>query len=98
MQIYNNIAIFTGWESKQEVTFDVWYQLIKRNFERNFWVDSSYTSLSQDPHPDFINRRNIYKDCVGATPQWTDYQLRPNFPIAIALVCHEILTVLLSGL
>jgi glycogen debranching enzyme len=37
--------------------------------------------------PSIINRRGIYKDVAGSGPgrEWSDYQLRPNFPIAMAL-------------
>lgn len=34
-----------------------------------------------------VNRRGIYKDVFGSGPdhEWSDYQLRPNFPIAMTV-------------
>lgn len=44
--------------------------------------DSKYTG-----NPKMINRRGIYKDVFGSGPgrEWSDYQFRPNFPIAMTV-------------
>ncbi|KAF6018830.1 AGL [Bugula neritina] len=76
------------WSHSQLVTFSVWSNLIERNFEKYFFVDGTYTSTDVDPHPELINKHNIYKDLVGSSTAWTDYQLRPNFPIAIVVAPH----------
>jgi glycogen debranching enzyme len=40
-----------------------------------------------DVQPSLINRRGIYKDVYrsGAGREWSDYQFRPNFPIAMTV-------------
>jgi glycogen debranching enzyme len=40
-----------------------------------------------DINPTVVNRRGIYKDVYGsgAGREWSDYQFRPNFPIAMAV-------------
>jgi len=71
--------------SGDSITYRQWSELIKQNFEKHFYVDANPSS--PDTRRDLINRRGMYKDTVGATAPWTDYQLRPNFPIALAVVC-----------
>lgn len=70
------------------MTFDQWGSLIKKNFEPCFWVPPAHQPVHHDDlHPEMINRRLIYKDSYGAIWPWADYQLRPNFPIAMVVVC-----------
>nr|XP_018912835.1 PREDICTED: glycogen debranching enzyme [Bemisia tabaci] len=73
----------TTWSYKE------WNKRIQDNFEKYFWV-----STSPDPNekrPDLVNRKGIYKDTYGASQPWTDYQLRPNFPVAM-VVAPELFT------
>ena len=59
-------------------TYKEWNLKILTNFEKYFFV-------SEDSKEDLINRRNIYKDTFGATIRWMDFQLRPNFLVAMVV-------------
>lgn len=70
------------------VTYEEWAELIQANFEKHYFVP-------QNPNEDvnyainsaMVSRRGIYKDVYG-TPkdrEYSDYQLRPNFPVAMAV-------------
>lgn len=73
------------------VSYSQWDQQLQQSFEAGFWV-------SRDPHdpnekrPDLVHKRGIYKDTYGASSPWCDYQLRPNFTIAM-VVAPELFTV-----
>ncbi|KAI0820793.1 glycoside hydrolase family 13 protein [Trametes gibbosa] len=70
------------------VTYKEWSDLLQASFEKCYYVPA-------DPHKDaeynvkssIINRRGIYKDVYGsgAGREWSDYQFRPNFPIAMTV-------------
>ena len=62
----------------QKFTFKQWNLKILTNFEKYFYV-------SDDSKEDLINRRNIYKDTLGATIRWMDFQLRPNFLVTMVV-------------
>lgn len=64
-------------------TFAQWADRIRASFERHFWVPP--TPAAPDARPDLVHRRAIYKDTHGASRPWADYQLRCNFPVAMAL-------------
>lgn len=62
-----------------------WDRKIQENFEKKFYISHD----PQDPeekHPQLVHKRGIYKDSLGALSPWCDYQLRPNFPIAMVVV------------
>uniref|UniRef100_A0A1I8PA84 Glycogen debranching enzyme n=1 Tax=Stomoxys calcitrans TaxID=35570 RepID=A0A1I8PA84_STOCA len=59
-------------------TWKEWAHRIGENFEKCFFV----TETEKAP---LANKKNIYKDCYGASQGWTDYQLRCNFPISMVV-------------
>ncbi|CAJ0748854.1 1843_t:CDS:2, partial [Entrophospora sp. SA101] len=68
------------------ITFFEWNDLIQNSFEKYFYVpldlkdDSKYALNTK-----LVNRRGIYKDIYRSTKEYEDYQLRPNFPIAMVV-------------
>jgi glycogen debranching enzyme len=70
------------------VTYREWDDLIQDSFEKSYYVP---LDPSEDKeyfiNPTLVNRRGIYKDVVGSGPgrEWSDYQFRPNFPIAMTV-------------
>ncbi|CAG9760960.1 unnamed protein product [Ceutorhynchus assimilis] len=62
-------------------TFKEWAEKIQANFEKKFFV--GLKPSADEVRPDLVNKKNMYKDCFGASQSWTDYQLRCNFPIAM---------------
>ena len=68
------------------VDFSTWASKIRTNFERCYYIPLSPSSdLSHDLTPSLINRRGIYKDLYRAGKPYEDYQLRANFPVAMAV-------------
>ncbi|KAF5292269.1 hypothetical protein FQR65_LT11232 [Abscondita terminalis] len=65
-------------------SFKKWSEKIQNHFEQCFWIDTNKTQ--NEIRPDLVNKRGIYKDCYGASQEWTDFQLRCNFPIAMVTV------------
>ncbi|KAL8696331.1 MAG: hypothetical protein Q9224_002851 [Gallowayella concinna] len=72
--------------SGDEITFKAWVTKLQDNFERCYYVppdpsdDGSY-----DVNTAMVNRRGIYKDLYRSGKEYEDYQLRPNFPIAMTV-------------
>ena len=67
------------------VRFSWWDQAIQQAFEASFWV-SGEAGDPLETRPDLVHKHSIYKDSVGAASAWCDYQLRPNFSIAMVVV------------
>ncbi|KAI9673838.1 MAG: hypothetical protein M1829_003956 [Trizodia sp. TS-e1964] len=70
----------------QNVSFQEWASKIESNFERCFYIPiNSSDDKNHDVNPKTVNRRGIYKDLYRSGKEYEDYQLRPNFPIAMAV-------------
>ncbi|OAC97710.1 glycoside hydrolase family 133 protein [Mucor lusitanicus CBS 277.49] len=71
---------------EKTITFKYWNDLLQKNFERVYYVpqepaqDKDYDVISK-----IVNRRGIYKDVYKATEAYTEYQLRPNLFVAMAV-------------
>ncbi len=78
--------------SGQNISFEEWASKIQQNFERCYYVpvDPKEDAL-YDINSFLVNRRGIYKDLYKAGKEYEDYQLRPNFPIAMT-VAPELFT------
>ncbi|GAP83394.2 putative glycogen debranching enzyme [Rosellinia necatrix] len=69
-----------------DITFSDWADLLKSRFEYSYYVpknpsdDNKYAVNSA-----IINRRGIYKDLFRSGKEYEDYQLRPNFAIAMTV-------------
>ncbi|XP_072219597.1 glycogen debranching enzyme isoform X2 [Leuresthes tenuis] len=73
------------------ISYSQWNQQLQQSFEAGFWV-SGDPHDPNEKHPDLVHKRGIYKDSYGASSPWCDYQLRPNFTIAM-VVAPELFTV-----
>ncbi|CEP64670.1 bifunctional 4-alpha-glucanotransferase/amylo-alpha-1,6-glucosidase LALA0_S13e00298g [Lachancea lanzarotensis] len=75
-----------------KITFADWDNLVQLNFERKFYVPKDQSDDEKfDIDPTLVNRRGIYKDLYKSGKDYEDYQLRPNFAIAMT-VAPELFT------
>lgn len=66
------------------VSYSQWNEQIQSSFQSHFWV-SGDPHDPNEKHPELVHKRGIYKDSHGASSPWCDYQLRPNFTIAMVV-------------
>lgn len=68
------------------ITYGAWATKLKQSFEHCYYVPSDEKEWSAyDVNPKIVNRRGIYKDVYKGKKEYRDYQLRPNFPIAMTV-------------
>ncbi|XP_046883319.1 glycogen debranching enzyme isoform X2 [Hypomesus transpacificus] len=73
------------------VSYEDWNRKIQKNFEKLFFV-SGDPDDPREQQPELVHKAGIYKDSYGASSPWCDYQLRPNFTIAM-VVAPELFSV-----
>lgn len=79
---------YSGVKNKdgKAVSFRDWAAKIRDNFERCYYVPENASEDSKyDVNSSVVNRRGIYKDTYKCSKEYRDYQLRPNFPIAMTV-------------
>lgn len=79
---YSDVSIGNG----KRISFADWAKLIKDNFEHCFYVPRVKSEDGQyDVDSSIVNRRGIYKDLYRGGKGYEDYQLRPNYTIAMSV-------------
>ncbi|RMX46887.1 hypothetical protein pdam_00020742 [Pocillopora damicornis] len=71
---------------QDELSYKEWSLKIQNAFEEHFWIPEDPKDKKQQGDEDkLVHRRGIYKDTVGATHRFTDYQFRPNLCVAMVV-------------
>ncbi|KAI1007537.1 Glycogen debranching enzyme [Podosphaera aphanis] len=84
--IYRHTGVSTTCSSKPFISFSEWANLLEANFNRCYYIPIDPSDdVNYDVNPNIINRRGIYKDLYKSGKEYEDYQLRPNFPIAMTV-------------
>ncbi|KAJ3105154.1 hypothetical protein HDU97_008436 [Phlyctochytrium planicorne] len=74
-------------DSEKTIAYSQWNDMLGKNFEKFFYIpkDPREEGGYAIDRPELVNRRGIYKDTVGASQAFADYQLRPNFLVALVV-------------
>lgn len=84
--LYEPDGVEMGTYGGKKIGFGAWAELIQTNFERCYHVPlSSADDAHYDLDPRIVNHRGIYKDLYRSGKSYEDYQLRPNFAIALTV-------------
>ncbi|KAJ5267653.1 Glycogen debranching enzyme [Penicillium angulare] len=83
-KIYPHEGVDVG--DGKSVSFKEWADKIKNSFERCYYIPINPSEDGQyEVDANIVNRRGIYKDLYKSGKPFEDYQLRANFPIAMAV-------------
>lgn len=70
----------------QEVTFQDWNDKLQKSFEYAYYIPvEPADDKLYDIDSGIVHRRGIYKDLYRSSKAYEDYQLRPNFAIAMCV-------------
>ncbi|EMC91216.1 glycoside hydrolase family 13 protein [Baudoinia panamericana UAMH 10762] len=70
----------------QLITYGAWAAKLKSSFEHAYYIPTNPDEWKDyDVNPKIVNRKGIYKDVHRGKKEYRDYQLRPNFPIAMTV-------------
>lgn len=84
--LYRHTGVSTTHISKTFISFSEWACVIKSNFNRCYYIPIAPSDDTEyDVNSKIINRRGIYKDLYRSGKEYEDYQLRPNYPIAMTV-------------
>ncbi|KLJ07169.1 hypothetical protein EMPG_17339 [Blastomyces silverae] len=86
--MHDGVKIGSGSTATTEtiITFSDWAGRIHENFNRAYYIPLHPADDSQhDIDPSIVHRRGIYKDLYKSSNPYQDYQLRPNFAIAMVV-------------
>lgn len=81
---YKGVTVNRPDFTEEQKSFEEWTNAIQRNFEKDFFI-STVPNQANEPNPELIVRRGMYKDCFNATQFWSNFQLRPNFCVAMVV-------------
>ena len=72
--------------SGEKIKFSDWASKIRGSFEHCYYVPLDTEDDARfDVNSTMVNRRGMYKDLYRSGKEYEDYQLRPNFPIAMTV-------------
>jgi glycogen debranching enzyme len=72
--------------AKKEVSFKDWDALVQKSFEKYFYIPKDKAEYPKyTVNPDLVSRPGSYKDVYKCSKEYSDYELRPNFPVAMVV-------------
>lgn len=83
---YHYGGVKTERQDLEFITFSEWAAKIRKNFERCYYLPlDAEDDVKYDINTKLVRRRGMYKDLYRSGKEHEDYQLRPNFPISMAV-------------